>query len=422
MVASPSPPAQTRVPTRTAVAAEVGRLRGEVREKELLVASAEPPIGEQTRAGAAEQVADLEALRQQLADQEALFMALKVGSPRRLRVGGAYVDNPSAPITGAGAVPTVSPALSGPKVSSSPKPPPPPAVAVVPTVTERAAAAATTEPSPMRQRRQQQPSTAPTIFEREAERVKLRTERLDAQRQAALDVRLAEATFSPRINSRRLKLAPPPPAPAALEDGGALANAAVGANEAGAGVNNRPGSAVRPQRAQAAAENRFVAAKGYWPPSEEELMKFMSLPLPEPEPEPEPEPQPASAEQTEQESPALVEPLPIRMRVPLDVYAQHKGSRVARGLAIQAGHRSRPRYGRLSPPMLPPSVDDARAQSPLTLAREAAAAAQTGRISAPCLDTPLASPVRTRPRSKPARNLLTTSRRVATGVLLTDCS
>jgi hypothetical protein len=362
------------VVTHASTAAQCSELRAKIAET---IASADDATAE-TRHGA-----ELQQLRAQLAEAEALAMALKVGSPRRLRVQGEYIDNPSAPVvaapspvTGAGAVPVVAPTLSGRKHSPA---------------TKRAKQRPQSG-SPKRQPRAATES-AGGMFERERERVAARNEWLAKQRQVGLDRTLAQATFTPRISRRRYKADPPARRTQVQIDDGSAGTADPEANA--------PSQSLA---AQAAATKRFQAETGYWP-RDDELLKYMLKPVSEPEPEPEPEP-PTHEPTTDEPASASVpvEPLPPGSVVPpprisMEQYATIKSRNVAKGLAIQANHRSQPSYGRLSPALLPTSVDDARAVSPTALAGEAATAASSGRISAPCLETPLATPVRMRPRT-----------------------
>lgn len=373
--------------TLKAMAAQRDDVRAKVEQQErLLVATAESVEKERHSA-------ELRALRMQLAEAEALVTALKVGSPRRLCIRGEYIDNPSAPsfaapspATRAGTVLALATARVGPRNSGKKK--------------QQRADSATTD-SPKR-------SGHSSLFERDRERVAARDKWLAERRQAELDETLAEATFSPRIHKRRYKPSPP-------------VRSAVAGKTAKESDNQSPSDSPA---AQAVAARRFQAENGYWPGHEDLLVYIHTKPQPETKQQLELQAEPvvrcddvhtktekneqlrvtaaqhssdldASRADAQAEMGSPVPPL----RISLQQYVTARTHRVAKGLAIQASHRSHPSYGRSSPAILPASVDSAHTFSPTTLAHETGAAARSVWISAPCLNTPLASPVRSRPRT-----------------------
>eukprot|EP01043_Picozoa_sp_COSAG02_P055642 COSAG02_NODE_6483_length_3543_cov_9.326194_3_plen_458_part_00 len=379
--------------TVASAAVQRDEVRALVEEKERLLVGA-AAAGADEEAGRMSLAADLGALRTQLAEAEALVTALKVGAPRCLCIRGEYIDNPSAP----------KPATPSPATTAR-------AVPVL-AVKKQQADAATTD-SPRHQCKHRSRNTS--MFERERKRVSARDKWLAERRQAQLDETLAEATFSPRVHSRRYKPGPP-------------VRSAAAAKTVQERDSQSPSSSPA---AQAAAARRYQAENGYWPCHEDLLVYMRSESEPELEPQAQLQAEPAvqcdDVRQTIEENEQLREtagadnetamqhasdlgepgaqdetemrsPVPP-LRIPLRQYVTARTHQLAKGLAIQASHRSHPSYGRLSPAILPSSVDSARAVSPTTLALEANAAATSGRISVPCLNTPLASPVRLRPKT-----------------------
>lgn len=306
------------------------------------------------------------------------MIALKVGSPSRLCVQGEYIDNPSAAKLVA---PSATAAVKSPRSLAN---------------TQHVSNSSTID---SQQSPRQHRSRNVAMYERERKRVAARNTWLLEQRRLELDVKLAEATFSPRIDRRRYKSNPP-----------TRSDSLAKSDEQ---IEDRSSGTSYP-RTQDANTRRFHAENGYWP-NDEDLLAYMlwrchrhiyvyrspiytSPPPPPRSVEHGPMahesgkslPQPVSSH-GDGRSPALI--------IPMQQYVATKSSKLAKGLAIQASHRSHPSYGRMSAATLPSSVDNARAASPKALAHEARAAARSGRISAPCLNTPLASPVRMRPRT-----------------------
>ena len=296
---------------------------------------------------------------QERAEAEALVVALKHGSPKRIRVDGVFVTNPAA------------------------------------------------KPGAMRGGASDK--FHKQLARRNARRKKLLEQHLAKKEREQYRPRDAEATFTPRINpplaptpalEDRQTPAEPAPQTSLLDEwreAGARPSFAAWARGSGA-ANEAVASAVA---AEELATKRFQAAHGYWP-TEEQLVRHMaggaSSPPPEPEPEPEPEPQTQPMPKPEPEPTALrgspPEPADEQdpdtivppLRVSVQRYKARKSSACAKAAAIRSHFRSQAVYG------APPGLEqfDLSPRSPPS---------RSGRASAPLVDQAERLAANTRPRS-----------------------